>query len=132
MKKPVGHLAICGLRIPVCVGNETDHPDLARAYGCYDLDTQVIWIHETCPRHSVDFWLTHEAKHAMLACSGALRATAALFGLDLDKPADRDRMDVWEEAMIRILVPHLIETFGPAHLVEPRQRKTLLVTLEKV
>lgn len=105
---------ICGLRIPVRYGDEKDAPALAKAYACYDRDTCTIWIHRDTPKDKVEFWKVHEARHVLLECSGLLYATAAIFGVKRNDP----RMDAWEEAFIRIMCPHDLETFGPPRRIK--------------
>lgn len=112
MKRP-RFVRACGLRIPVRFGTEKDYPELKGCYGCYDLDTCTIWIESSCPPAVQAFWIAHEAVHAVLNNSGALRMTATAFGIDMDEPEERKRMDSWEEALVRVLVPHILETFGP-------------------
>jgi hypothetical protein len=110
---PLGTVKVCGIAIPVQIGDEDDNPNLAGAYGCYDLDDGIIWISHTCPAAEMPFWITHEACHALLQKSGALRVTALAFGLDVEKKAKHLKIaSTWEEVFIRVMTPHIIETFG--------------------
>jgi hypothetical protein len=110
--KALGHMPVCGVDLPVKAGDEKDNSDLTKAYGCFDLDTSTVWLDENLPRHAADFWRTHEALHAVLNLSGAIYATAAALGMKRDDP----RIDEWEEMIVRVLTPHIIETFGPARV----------------
>ena len=113
MKGPACHITICGVSIPVRVGTAKDYPDLGESYGVYDVHKGVIWLNANVPEHTAPFWLVHEVLHVMLHLSGALEATSVIFGVSRD---DR-RMEEWEEALIRVLTPHVLETFGEAQAV---------------
>ena len=106
--KSLGHMPVCGVDLPVKEGSATDQPCMEKAYGCYDVDTATVWLDENNPKHVKDFWRTHEALHALINLSGVAYVTAAALGLKRDDP----RMEEWEEAIIRVLTPHIIETFG--------------------
>jgi hypothetical protein len=106
--KRAGHVAVCGLNLPVKLGTEEDFAGLKGAYGCFDPDTGTIWLDENIPPHVKPFWTVHEVLHAVLLHSGALYVTASIFGCEREDP----RLDRWEEAIVRILTPHLLETWG--------------------
>ena len=108
--KTLGHVPICGMEVPLRSGTEKDCQDPKGAYGCYVVDTATIWMDQNVPPHAGPFWCTHEALHALLNNSGALRMTAAL----LDQKIGSVAMERWEENLIRVLTPHIIETFGAA------------------
>jgi Zn-dependent peptidase ImmA (M78 family) len=108
------HINVCGTSVPVRVGSEKTDSRLKDAYGLYDLDTGVIWINESTPVGMRDAVLAHEVLHVILNSSGALRVTAMAFGLSCDKPRDLKRMNEWEEAIIRVLTPGVLEAFGAA------------------
>ena len=110
MKTSPRHVAICGLNIPVRVGTPKDCADLAGAYGCYDVDTATIWLNADTPAHAASFWFVHEILHALLNLSGLLYATARIFGVERDSK----QMEEWEEITVRVLTPHVLETFGAA------------------
>ncbi len=107
--KNAGAIKVCGQTIPVKEGLASDEPGLEKAYGCYDLDTSTLWLDENNPKHIRTFWKTHEALHALLNLSGSLYAMASALGLPREDP----RREAWEEAFVRILTPHVLETFGP-------------------
>lgn len=115
--KTLGAVMICGMRVPVRTGSEKDHPSLRGTYGLYDIDQVAIWVNADTPAHMRDFITVHESLHAILNNSGALRSVATTAGLDLEDRKDFQRMEVLEENLIRILVPHILETFGPARVV---------------
>lgn len=99
------HVTVCGLDLPVKVGTNRNHPDLEKSYACYDPEQMCIWLHADCPTDFVGFWLAHESIHAMLDLSGVLDVTAAV------SEKERNDLDAWEEAVVRILTPHVLETF---------------------
>lgn len=102
-------MPVCGLSIPVKEGTEEENRNLEKAYGCLDMDTLTVWIEERTPKHTKAFWKTHEALHAILNLSGAIYATAAALGLPREDP----KIAAWEETFIRVVCPHILETFGP-------------------
>ncbi len=106
--KKAGAIKVCGLTIPVCEGLTHDQPGLEKAYGCYDVDTATLWLDETNPKHVKAFWKTHETLHAIMNLSGAVYSMAAALGVPREDP----RLDEWEEALVRLLTPHILETFG--------------------
>lgn len=114
--KRAGHVMVCGVKTPVRVGTVDDQQGLHNAYGCYDTDECVIWLAADCPPHHVPFIATHEGLHAMLNHSGAIRMTSSMLGLDMDNAKDREKMEAWEEALVRVLTPHVVETFGAARV----------------
>lgn len=93
---------VCGQRIAI------EYEDLGALYGKYDRDECKIKLHSETPADKQPLWKTHETLHALLEGSGVLYATAAIFGIKRKDP----RIDAWEEAVIRILSPHILETFG--------------------
>lgn len=103
-------VTICGLTVPVRFGTEKDQSELSDSYACYDRDTCTIWVHTATPADKVEFWKVHEALHALCENSGVIYATAAIFGVKRDD----SKVEAWEEAVIRILCPHILQTFGPA------------------
>jgi hypothetical protein len=108
---------VCGLSVPLCFASEKEDATLKGAHGYYDPDTGVIVLNKSLPAGSDATFLVHEVLHALLNTSGALRATAATLGIDIDKPAGRKQMDTWEEVFIRVITPHVLETFGPARVL---------------
>ena len=101
-------IKVCGVNVPVRVGNVKDCPDLADCYAFYDNVKIQIWVSDTTPPASRDFWVTHEALHALLDLSGALSLTQASLGVSEDDP----RIEAWEEALVRILTPNILDLFG--------------------
>jgi hypothetical protein len=119
--KHLGTVTICGMCIPVREGSEKDHPVLKGAYGIYDVDSATIWVDVSTPAHVRDSIIVHEALHAVLNSSGAYRSIATMTNLDLENPRDLARMNEIEENLVRILVPHVLETFGPARVTKGRR-----------
>jgi hypothetical protein len=99
---------ICGLDLAFRRGSEKDNPDLSDCHGYYDGTEHTIWIHDNVPNNAVPFWTTHEKLHGLLDLSGALHVTAGIFGISPEDP----RMEAWEEAIVRVLTPHIANTFG--------------------
>jgi hypothetical protein len=112
--KNAGAIKVCGLTIPVREGSAVDQPGLEKAYGCYDVDTSTLWLDEQNPKHTRSFWKTHETLHALVHLSGAVYAMASALGVKREDP----RIDDWEESIVRILTPHVLETFGPPREVK--------------
>jgi len=103
------HVRICGVIIPVRVGTSKDCAGLDGAYACYDRDKLIIWVDASTPAPSRQFWTSHEALHALLGLSGLLEVTKAAFGLKDDDA----RLEAWEEAVVRVLTPNIVDVFGP-------------------
>ena len=106
------HIKICGIAVPVRTATEDEDDGLKKAYAYYDIEDGVIVLNKKLPANSDISFLTHEVLHAMLSSSGALRVTAATLGIDIDKTAGLKRMELWEELFIRVVTPHIVETFG--------------------
>jgi len=114
--KRFGFIKVCGSKIPIQVGSSEDHKELVGCYGLYDANTCTIWIHVDTPKTLIIQTLVHEVLHAMLNLSGAIYSTAAAFGLDRDD----SRIEAWEESFVRLLTPHITETFGDSWATSKR------------
>lgn len=110
--KSLGHVRVCGIALPVRVGSADEEPLLKGAYGAYNEDKSTVWLNEDNPPYTMAFWAAHEALHALVNLSGAMEAAGAILGMKDDDP----RLAALEENIIRVITPHLIETFGPARV----------------
>lgn len=109
--KLVGYVHVCGRQLPVKEGTEEDCHHLENCWGVFVQDEGAIWLDERAPEHMKPFWLMHEALHALIHLSGALFLTTSALRI-----RDNDEVKEWEEALVRELTPHLLETFGPPRM----------------
>lgn len=106
--KSVKAIRVCGQLVPVIRGSEQDNRNLEGAWGLYEPETDIIWIDERTPKDKVSFYETHEALHALHCKSGLVFLMASVLGMEEDDP----RIRRLEETMVRVLTPHVLETFG--------------------
>lgn len=116
--KPAAYVRVCGIDIPVFLGTAQDNDDLVDAWGCYSVTEMSIWLDKSCPGNLIDEVLTHEVIHALIHRSGMLYELCAVFGLHRGDP----KFDAWEEALVRRLTPHIVETFGPVRAIPVEQK----------
>ena len=114
--KILGTVSICGCVYTVKVGDFNDQDALEHAYGCCSMSTRTLWLHAGMPVEKTLDTLSHEALHGLLGESGIRETTEGIFG------ATEAQMQAWEEALVRILTPHIMATFGPPQLQKARKR----------
>lgn len=112
--KVLGTLPICGCDYTVKSGDFNDLDALEHAYGCCSMSTRTIWVHSGMPPAKTIDTLSHETLHGLLGESGVRETTEAIFS------ATEAQMQAWEEAIVRILTPHIMSAFGPPQLQSPR------------
>lgn len=106
--KRLGKLPVCAATYEVRLGTFEDYEPLQHAYGVCDTANRVIWVHAGMSPAKTLETLAHEALHALLTESGVLQVTEATLGAS--------ELGAWEEAVVRVLTPHLMATFGPPQL----------------
>jgi hypothetical protein len=103
----LGELVVCNETYTVKLGVAGDYSLLDKAYGVADIVTHTLWIHEGMAPEKMVQTITHEAVHALLAESGAMSV------IELAGIADTQNL---EEALVRVLTPHISTLFGPPQL----------------
>lgn len=112
--KVIGTVPVCGVDYEVKVGDFSDFQPLELADGVCDPTNRVIWIQSGLSPEKVLSVLKHECLHALFHESGMMQMTEAALGTD--------KLDAWEEALVRILTPHIDSTFGPPQLQRRKGR----------